>query len=131
MSSKDLVLFYAMCIRSILTYAAPVFYFALPQYLQCELERVQKRALSIINPNRNYDEALEEAEIPSINTYIKETCRTFFHSIVNTKDHRLNGLLPNIKETNYNLRQPSHFAIPKWKTNRFKNTFIMSSSINF
>ena len=48
-SSKDLVLFYMTCIRYILIYAAPVFYFAIPIYLQRELERVQKRALSIIS----------------------------------------------------------------------------------
>ena len=41
---------YATCMRSTLVYAAPVFFYApdLPKYLQCELERVQKRALSII-----------------------------------------------------------------------------------
>ena len=41
---RDLVLFYATCIRSVLVYAAPVFLYALPKYLLCELERVQKRA---------------------------------------------------------------------------------------
>ena len=42
---RDVVLFYATCRRSILVYAAPVFFYAMPRYLQCELERVQKRAL--------------------------------------------------------------------------------------
>ena len=43
---RDLVVFYATCIRSILVYVAPVFFYALPmaKYLRCELsmERVQK-----------------------------------------------------------------------------------------
>ena len=30
---RDLVLFYAICIRSILVYAAPVFFYALTKYL--------------------------------------------------------------------------------------------------
>ena len=34
---RDLFLLYATCIRSILAYAAPVFFYALPKYLQCEL----------------------------------------------------------------------------------------------
>ena len=42
---RDVVLFYATRRRSILVYAAPVFFYAMPRYLQCELERVQKRAL--------------------------------------------------------------------------------------
>ena len=39
---RDLVLFYATCMRSILVYAVLVFFYALPKYLRCELERVQK-----------------------------------------------------------------------------------------
>ena len=41
-SCRDLVLFNATCIRSILVYAAPVFFYALTKYLRCELERVKK-----------------------------------------------------------------------------------------
>lgn len=55
---RDLVLFYATCIRSILVYAAPVFFYALPKHLQCELEQVQKRSLSIICPSLSYDKVL-------------------------------------------------------------------------
>ena len=31
----------------------------------------------------------------------------------------------------YLLRNHRHFALPKWKTDRFKNTFILSSSLKF
>ena len=77
---RDLVLFlYATCIRSILVYAAPVFFYALPKYLQCELERVQKRALSIICPSLSYDEALQvEAGIPTIISYCEDLCDKVF-----------------------------------------------------
>ena len=61
LSCRDLVLFYATCIRSILVYAVPVFFYALPKYLPCELERVQKRALSIICLSLSCDEALNGA----------------------------------------------------------------------
>ena len=130
-SSKDLVLFYMTCIRSILIYAAPVFCLAIPIYLQRELERVQKRALSIISPNKDYNEALEAAGISAIITCIEDTYSTFFQTIINNKDHRLNVLLSSTNETNYNLRRNRYFAIPKWRTNRFRNTFIMSSSIKY
>ena len=119
-SPNDLVLFYVSCIRSVLIYAAPVFYFALPQYLQRELERVQKRALSIISPGKVYDEALEAAGVVPLITHIDAICSTFFQAIVQTPNHRLHDLLPRHNEPSY-----------KWRTNRFKNTFIMSSSINY
>ena len=51
---QDLVLFYTSCVRSVMDYAIPAFYHALPQYLKNELIRVEKRAISIINPGMDY-----------------------------------------------------------------------------
>ncbi len=127
---KDLVLFYITCIRSILTYAIPVFFYALPKYLQNELERLQRRALSIINPGLTYHEALSESNIPTIMSYGDTICRTFFDSAVNDKYNKLNKLLPPTHETTYELRQNRRFDIPSWSTNRFRDTFIMASAIN-
>ena len=39
---------YTACIRPVLEYACPVFHHSLPQYLSNEMERLQKRALRII-----------------------------------------------------------------------------------
>ena len=59
--AEDLVAYYCACIRSFLDYACPVFHYSLPQYLQSELESVQKRALACISPRMPYREALERA----------------------------------------------------------------------
>ena len=40
-------------------YEVPVFHYSLPKYLMPELERVQKRAMSIICPGHSYHEALD------------------------------------------------------------------------
>lgn len=56
--SKELVLFYLTCIRSIMEYACALFHSSLPQYLSFDLERCQKRALRIMFPGKEYDEAL-------------------------------------------------------------------------
>ena len=45
---KDMLLMYTACIRPLLEYACPVFHHSLPQYLSNEMERLQKRALRII-----------------------------------------------------------------------------------
>jgi len=126
---KDLVLFYITCIRSILTYAVPVFHYALPMYLQRELERVQERALSIICAGLDYKQALDVAGIPTIVSYNEGICNSTFTSIITNKEHRLNSLLPAINHNPYSSREHRCFAIPKWRTNRFRNTFIMSSCI--
>ena len=44
----DMSTFYTACIRSVLTYAAPAFFDALPKYLKDELARVEKRGMSIM-----------------------------------------------------------------------------------
>ena len=44
-AKQDLVLFYTSCIRSILTYASPVFFYVLPEYLKNEIERIQNLGL--------------------------------------------------------------------------------------
>ena len=46
----DLGLFYSSCIISIMDYAVPAFHFSLPKYLMQELERAEKRAMSITCP---------------------------------------------------------------------------------
>ena len=54
----DILNFYCTCIRPVLEYCAPVFHHSLPAYLSDDIERIQKRALSIINPHVSYQENL-------------------------------------------------------------------------
>ena len=77
----ELILFYTSCIRSVMTYASPAFFYALPLYLKKDLENVEKRALSIICPGLAYRKALELSNIMSINDYIASLCKKTFLSI--------------------------------------------------
>ena len=79
----ELILFYTSCIRSVMTYASPAFFYALPLYLKKDLENVEKRALSIICPGLAYRKALELSNIMSINDYIASLCKKTFLSIAN------------------------------------------------
>ena len=63
---KDMLLFYTTCIRPVLEYACPVFHHSLPQYLSYEMERLQNRALRIIQPDLSYAEALVALDITSL-----------------------------------------------------------------
>ena len=128
---QDLILFYTTCIRSLLTYASPVFFHALPLYLKNELERVEKRALSIICPGQSYKDAIELSNILPINEYITTICSNTFESIVNDPAHCLHSLIPFSGPSRYTLRRKRMFDVPKCKTERFKNSFIVRSCINF
>ena len=110
----------------------PVFFYALPKYLQSELERVQTRALSIIFPSLSYDEALDEAGIPTIISYREDICVNVFNPAHGNRDNKLNNkLLTEANEAPYSLRSHRHFAFPKRETDRFKNTFILSSCLKY
>ena len=101
----DLGLFYSSCIRSIMDYAVPAFHFSLPKYLMQELERVQKRAMSIIYPGVSYHEALVIMNFKELATYNDEICESLFHTIVKDNNHRLYKLLPAPHESTYSLRR--------------------------
>ena len=106
-----------------------MFYYSLPLYLKTELERVQKRALAIIFPGIDYSDALFSAELPSIERYNENICKKTFNSILNDKSNRLRNLLPSAHKPSYSLRRCRRFETPRWKTNRFRDTFLMKSCI--
>ena len=71
----ELILFYTSCIRSVMTYASPAFFYALPLYLKKDLENVEKQALSVICLGLAYRKASELSNIMSINDYIASLCK--------------------------------------------------------
>ena len=52
-------LLYFSCNKSVMDYEVPVFHYSFPKYLMQALERVQKRAMSIICPGHSCHEALD------------------------------------------------------------------------
>ena len=130
-SRKDLCLFYSACIRSVIDYAVPVFHFALPTYLSHQLECIQIRALRIICPGLGYHDALANTRLPSIAEHHDKICERMFHNIITNNDNKLRRLLPPKNDNHYNLRSARTFTLPRTKTNRFNNSFLMASCIRF
>ena len=89
------------------------------------IENVEKRALSIICPGLAYRKALELSNIMSINDYIASLCKKTFLSIANDPAHSLHNMLQSLGPSCYNLRCKRRFAIPKFKTERFKNSVLV------
>jgi hypothetical protein len=99
-------------------------------HASCDLERVEKRALSIICPSLSYRDAIELMDIVPIGDYISSICSNTFESIVKDPDHRLHSLVPFSGPSSYALRCNRRFVPPKFKTDRFKNSFIIRSCLN-
>ena len=78
---KDIVAFYTTAIRPVLEYCSPVFHHALPKYLCNDIERVQKRALSIIMPINSYEASLVNFNLTTLQARREQQCFKLFDSI--------------------------------------------------
>ena len=80
--------------------------------------------MSIICPGVSYHEALVIMNFKELATHHDEICESLFHTIANDNNHRLYRLLPAPQESTYSLRYARPFHMPRFKTDRFKNSFI-------
>ena len=131
-SHRDIIRFYSTVIRPVLEYGSPVFHHSLPDYLSNDLEQVQKRAMSIIAPCQSYRQSLDSFGLCSLRQRRDDLCSKVFTNITSTSDHSLAHLLPPRHQGSYNLRRTRTFQLPRFRTNRFKNSFIpaMCQSVN-
>ena len=125
--TSDLVTYFCACIRSSLDYACPVFHYSLPKYLQVELIRVQRRALSCIFSRVHYSDTLQLAGLESVRVHQENITEHLFKSIVNDPRSKITGLLPPSVSISYELRRQKRFPRPLVKTKRFGNSFIVKS----
>ena len=77
---EDILNFYYGCIRPVLEYCAPVFHHSLPAYLSDEIERVQKSALSVINPYASYEENLSFINLSTLRKRRYSLCENLLNS---------------------------------------------------
>ena len=112
-------------------YAVLAFHFSLHKYLRQELERIQKRTMCIMGPGVSYHKALVIMNFKELATHHDEICESLFHTIVNDNKHRFYKLLPlpALHESTYSLRQARPFNMPRLKTDRFNNSFIIFSCL--
>ena len=60
-----------------------------------------------------------------------DICDKVFNASLGNNDNKLNKLLTEASKAPYSLRYHRHFALPKRKTDCFKNTFILPSCLKY
>ena len=102
-------------------------YNGLPRYLEKELVRLEKRAISIVTSGK-CNPAMKVWLTPILEHYYV-LCSRLFDNIVSDPNHKLKALLPpDHDNSRYNLRRQRLFNMPKLCTNRTSNTFIYAMS---
>ena len=125
--TNDLLSFYTTCTRPVPEYTCPVFHTALSQHLSDQLERLQKRALRIISTNNlSYRQALEVFNIPTLHDRREALSNAVFQEISNINNHKLCPLFPPLYIGILRTRKNRKFQVPRFKTNRFTHSFIVS-----
>ena len=125
--SKELVLFYLTCIRSVMEYACALFHSNLPQYLSVDLERCQKPTLRIMFPDKEYDKALACTGLISLHERRENIANKLFSNVL-VPGHKLHKLLPPRTVSRVNLRKKRAFNLPVVRTDRCRNSFIFHHS---
>lgn len=103
---------------------------SLPAYWSDDVEGVEKRALSIINPLAPFCDNLSCCKLSSLKERRCSLCEKLFNSIMLDSSHKLYKSLPQKNINTYNLRRPHHFKAYNARTNRFKNSFF-STMVKF
>ena len=124
-ATRGILLCYITCIRSILEYGSPVFHRTLPSYLSEDLERLD-RAMKIIHPELSYAKTLELSRRLTLYARREAIAAKLFDEIFANQSYSLHKLLPNKYQPSYSLRGQKTFIRPKGKTERCKNSFLLS-----
>ena len=131
LDAGDLKCFYVASIRSILEYSCQVFHYGLPEYLSEVIERIQRRALHIIYPQLSYQDALDALGLQTLYSRRRALCNKLFESVLRDEEHKLHKLLPpKVTSNTYNFRNNKLSNMSKYRTNTFRDTFIISSLLN-
>ena len=119
---NDLKTFYCCVIRSTLGYGAQVWNGNLTQAQRSDIERVQKRALRMIVPEHEYNRALQECGLRTLQQRRDDLCVRLIEQM---SEHKLHSLLPRkcseVKERETRTN-PGKFYIFFCRTERFKRS---------
>ena len=119
-----------LSLRKFQLYFSPFFHYSIPKYLSEDIEQIQRRALSIIYPDLNYKDALTESGEITLYERRERASQKFFQRILDDPCHKLYNLISKVDPaSSYNFRHKRLINIPHFKTERFKNTFLVASSL--
>ena len=130
LSAEDLTTFYITIVRPVMEYACQVWHSGLTKGQADALEAVQKRAMRIIFPDKNYNCALVDAGLPPLAERRAALCKKLFNAICE-ESNSLNYLVPKPRDTGYKTRNGHKFPVPRIKNERFKSSFIIHSLLNY
>ncbi len=127
---EDLADTYTSLVRPIVQYACPEWHAGLPQYSQKEVETIQRRALTTIYGLAPYEERLCASGLASLKDRRVKICSDLFNEMCKPY-HKLNHPIPKPRERSKSLRNAPPIYPPKFRINRYRDSFIPYALMNF
>ncbi len=118
------ILLYCATMRSVVEYGAQLLHGNLTNEQHGAIERIEKRALRIIYPGLEYDEALDESKLKSLKQRRNDLCVDLIEKMMQLS-HTLHGLLP---EQNPNTKSKTTRSSGKEIYNFYCRTDVLGGS---
>ena len=117
---------YNTLVRSVFEYSCDVWAMCFPRFLIDQLEAIQKRALRILYPTLNYQQALTLTNVPSLEERRAKLCPKVWRNIKDNPNSQLYRLLPPVPSEchSYQLRNNSKSSRYRFRTNRYGLSFF-------
>ena len=75
-----------------------------------------------------YADCLEKSGVNTLSERRVDACEKLFNDIITTPAANMQEHITSRFFSNYNFRHPRAFVVPQSKTNRFRNSFLLSSA---
>ncbi len=128
---NELLDYYRSVIRSVVEYACQAWSTGITKGQSDSLKQIQKRAIYITAPHLQYKEAITKFNLRTIKDHLDILNSKYFRNIVYNDSHRLHYLLPKPCAVKRKLRSTGKYELPKFRTNRFKTSFIPHALFNY
>ena len=92
-------------------------------YRLVQVVAIPTRAMKSIYPGQSYADVLQCMGLPTLNERRELLCKLYFNKI-KISSHKLNHLLPEIRNIEYDIRQCNVYPLPRTRTNRYRNSLI-------
>ena len=122
LNAEGLKLYYTANIRSVLTYACPVWGSLITDKHQEIFKRVERQALKIMNSDIEYSEAIQIYDLPPVKPFTEQLSRSVMNKIYADTTHPLNNLIKR-KTTRHALTQ-----MPICRPEKLQNSFFFRFS---
>lgn len=123
---EDLLYFYVIAIRPVLEYACPAWHSSLTAAQTKALESLQRRAMKIIFPDKDYSLSLIFASVDTLESRREQLTERFFRRSVLRESSCLHYLLPDKRDSAITdrLRRAKTFVSFSIRTEKFRKSFI-------